>query len=259
MKKATVLSSIAVLALTSTIRAADAEEQVKEYLKSIKGENGGRVAVIKHDALAKIFPKNAFVSVIYPRFPVARPVPEPLQPANVFVVAVEGKVAPMTNVKELEKFFIDHAPKADAANGKAILFSWLRLSQELAQDGFYKFNEPKEGAANGSSDGKMQLSGTASVDPAGGNKGQISCTVYFQDGVITKIDHKANLSPGPRPRCQATKLLDADPIVRQMAEDSIRVMGRACKYYLDEQRVKASPELRQAIDRVWQRIVEEGR
>jgi hypothetical protein len=257
MKRTTILL-VAILCFTPVSRAADAEETVKEYLKSIKGENA-RVAVIKDDALAKAFPKHAFVSVIYPQFPVARQSPEPLQAGNVIAVPSEGKVVPLSDVKQLEKFFVEKAPKADAKVGETILNAWLRLSQELAQDGFYRFNPPLESAGAASSDGKMQLSAAVKVDPAGGNKGEIKATIHFDKGTIVKIDHKVDLSPGPRPRCQATKLLDADPIVRQMAEDSIRVMGSACKYYLDEQRAKADPALQKAIDRIWQRILEEGR
>jgi len=36
-------------------------------------------------------------------------------------------------------------------------------------------------------------------------------------------------------------------------------MGRSAKTYLDEQRAKAGPKLKKAIDRIWQRIVDEGR
>jgi len=64
---------------------------------------------------------------------------------------------------------------------------------------------------------------------------------------------------GVRPICQATKLLDCDPLVGRMAEQDILVMGSLAKEYLDEQRAKAKPELRQAIDLIWQRIVKEGR
>jgi hypothetical protein len=67
------------------------------------------------------------------------------------------------------------------------------------------------------------------------------------------------LKPGPRPICQATKLLDADPVVRRMAEQDLLVMGRAARPYLDEQRAKAAPELQKAIDRVWERICADDR
>ena len=36
-------------------------------------------------------------------------------------------------------------------------------------------------------------------------------------------------------------------------------MGPACKSYLDEQRAKANPALRRAIDEIWRQILEEGR
>jgi multimeric flavodoxin WrbA len=62
-----------------------------------------------------------------------------------------------------------------------------------------------------------------------------------------------------RPICQSTKLLDPDPIVRKMAEQDILIMGSPAKEYLDWQRTQVSPELRQAIDRIWQRIIKEGR
>ena len=44
-----------------------------------------------------------------------------------------------------------------------------------------------------------------------------------------------------------------------MAEQDILVMGHMVKPYLDEIRAKSRPKLRQAIDRIWQRIVDEGR
>ena len=62
-----------------------------------------------------------------------------------------------------------------------------------------------------------------------------------------------------RPICQSTKLLDSDPIVRKMAEQDLLIMGKAAKPYLDEQRAKVSPPLRDAIDKIWQQILIEGR
>jgi len=50
-----------------------------------------------------------------------------------------------------------------------------------------------------------------------------------------------------------------DPIVRRMAEQDVLVMGRAAKPYLDQVRATARPKLQQAIDRIWQRILDEGR
>lgn len=74
-----------------------------------------------------------------------------------------------------------------------------------------------------------------------------------------QIYEKSALRPGVRPICQATKLLDRDPIVRRMAEQDILVMGCTAKPYLDQVRAASRPKLRQAIERIWQRIVNEGR
>src|SRR5262249_16351939 len=107
--------------------------------------------------------------------------------------------------------------------------------------------------------GTITVTGTVAVDPKNGDKGDIKATLVFKDGVLVTASTKVDLTPGMRPRCQATKLLDPDPLVRGMAEDAIRMMGSSAKPYLAEQRAKASAELRAAIDRVWARIVAEGR
>jgi len=78
-------------------------------------------------------------------------------------------------------------------------------------------------------------------------------------GSLVNILEKSVLRPGIRPICQATKLLDRDPIVRRMAEQDLLFMGRAAKPYLDQVRAAARPKLQQAIDRIWRRILNEGR
>ena len=77
--------------------------------------------------------------------------------------------------------------------------------------------------------------------------------------MLVNVSQTAHLKAGLRPICQATKLLDADPIVRRMAEQDLLILGRTAQEYLAVQRAKASPELQQAIDQIWQRIVDEGR
>jgi hypothetical protein len=53
--------------------------------------------------------------------------------------------------------------------------------------------------------------------------------------------------------------LDADPVVRRMAEQDILVMGKSAKDYLDEQRTKAKPDLKAAIDSIWRRVLDDDR
>jgi hypothetical protein len=129
------------------------------------------------------------------------------------------------------------------------------VSQQFVQDGFYQFTIPdKEIAGNA-----QKMTGKAVVEPKGGNKGYLAVTMTFEGDKLSKAVEENTVKPGVRPICQATKLLDPDPIVRGMAEQCILVMGSAAREYLLEQRVTASPELQEAIDRIWRRIVDEER
>jgi hypothetical protein len=139
---------------------------------------------------------------------------------------------------------------ADAAS------TWLRFSEELKQDLFYTFSAAEISYV--AREDAPRVRGHAAVT-AGGN-GQIDVLITLgAAGSLVHIDEKSALRPGVRPICQATKLLDRDPIVRRMSEQDILVMGRAAKTYLDQVRATARPKLQQAIDRIWQRILNEGR
>jgi hypothetical protein len=211
---------------------------------------------LDHPALGRTFPGRLFFSVIFRQHPVARLAPEPLKSQNVFVVDKEGSVEHFTNSKDLEKFCgsllaaVDNDEKA-----KDAVRAWLAVSQQFVQDGFYQFTIPDKEIAGDS----HKMTGKAVVEPKGGNKGYLAVTMTFEDGRLAKVEEENKVKPGVRPICQATKLLDPDPIVREMAEQCILVMGSAAREYLSEQRAKASPELQQAIDRIWRRIVEEAR
>ena len=135
--------------------------------------------------------------------------------------------------------------------------AWLRAAAELNQDGYFRFTV-KAGDAKAVGD-TVTATGEAAVDPRNGDKGAVTATLAFKDGKLATTETTAKVIAGMRPRCQATKLLDPDPIVRLMAEDSLRVMGSTAKWYLDEQYEKASPELRKAIDRVRAMSAAEGR
>ncbi len=237
-----------------------AQERLSEFLKGIKGAETGRVTALTADGIGATFPDHVIFGVLFPQYPVARIAPAPLKSANVVAVPKNKDAKPIaiTEAKELEKFFKDnaHAVKT-AAEGEAAIKAWLRCSAEMNQDGFYKFTVKAD--APKVDGGTVSGSGEAPVEPQGGNKGEVKATLTFKDGKLAMAETKVDLKPGIRPICQATKLLDGDPIVRGMAEQSILVMGSAAKPYLDEQRAKASPELREAIDRIWAKIVAEKR
>jgi hypothetical protein len=234
------------------------KEQLERHLAKLHAA-GAVVTQEEEPALTRLFPTGLFYAVIFRQYPIARRPPQPLQMHNIFVYGKDTSLQRFSDVQELTKLFRAHL--ASAKNDTAIkdvTRGWLAIVKEFHQDGFYGFTIPKDVTITPQDGGKKAV-GRAVVKPVGGNKGYVQAALVFDaSGKLTKIAGLAKLKPGIRPVCQATKLLDADPIIRRMAEKDILVMGRAAKDYLDEQRRKASPALQKAIDRVWKRIVDEG-
>jgi hypothetical protein len=235
-----------------------AEKAVTEYLEKIKGKDAARVAHVKDEALEKTLPDHIFFAVLYPQYPVGRQPPEGLSASNVLAVDKDGKVKVIKDVKGLEELFKANVTAKDEAKAKDAARAWLRLSQELVQDGFYKFKLMDDATKVKEEKGNKIASGTVVVMQGG--SGMIEATLTFDEkGQLAKAVDDVKVKPGPRPICQATKLLDTDPIVRRMAEQDLLIMGRVAKPYLDEQRAKAAPELQKAIDKMWERIEKEDR
>jgi hypothetical protein len=258
---AVVLTLTALAAVAADKPSADdlkkAEQQVKDRLKEFKGPDA-EVKSVSDDPIGKALPGQQFFSVRYRLYPLAVRPPEGLKSSNVFAVTPKGEVKVLTDAKGLEEYFRDHlgaAKDEDAAKGAAL--AWLRLVEEFSQDGYYQF-KPVEEATKFSADGDGKRVTARSVVMKGGN-GEINVELTFDaKGKLTKATANAALKPGARPKCHATKLLDPDPVVRAIVEQDLLIMGRAAKGYLDEQRAKASPELQKAIDRIWERILEQG-
>ena len=234
-----------------------AQKAATEHLESLKG-NGGNVAHIKDEALEKTLPEYIFFSVRFPQYPVGRPPREGLKASNVFAVNKDGKVKALTDTKGLEELFKAGATAKEEAKAKDAVIAWGRLSQEFVQDGFYEFKLMDD--ATKVKDDKGGKIATATFVVMKGGSGMITSTLTFDDKAkLAKAEDDVKVKPGPRPICQATKLLDFDPVVRRVAEQDLLIMGRAAKPYLDEQRAKAAPELQKAIDRIWERIEKEDR
>jgi hypothetical protein len=233
---------------------ARAEKAVKEYLDKL-GSAGAAVQYVKDEAVESACPRDYFFAVLFRQFPVARVPPKGLKASSLLAVDDDGKVTALTDAKELEKFCRDHlAPAKSEEARKTTIRCWLRLSQQYHQDGFYTFAIMDDTIK---ADDKT-ASGT--VVAMKGGSGTLSAQLTIDDdGKLSKVTEEAKLRPGPRPICQASKLLDNDPLVRRMAEQDLLIMGAAARDYLDKQRARSAPELQRAIDRMWQRIVESER
>jgi len=252
--KTTTLSMLALFAFSNNLAAGEthSERMVREYLARANARNA-MVTQIADPPVTNSLPGCACFAVRFQLYPVAKLPPEPLKASNVIVVR-GYYVELITDAYELEKsvkWYLKSVQNDDDRKAAAVM--WVRLSQELHQDGYFRFFIPEDEVTSGATTATAK----AMVVPKGGNEGYIFVKLTFDEGKLIKVEEEANIKAGIRPRCQATKLLDPDPIVREMAEQDILVMGRSCEAYLDEQRAKASPELQQAIDRMWLRIVEE--
>jgi hypothetical protein len=261
---AKLLAVVAALTVTVAALAADkpsaddlkkAEKTVQDRLGELKGTNA-KVEALTDEPLQRALPGQMVFSVFFRLFPIAIGPPDPLKHQNLFFVGPDGKVAVVSDLKGLEDYCLTAVAPAKAEGAaKDVALAWLRLVEEMNQDGFYKFKTIEE-ATKVSPEGAGRKAAARAVVMAGGN-GEINVEVTLDEaGKLVKATEMSTLKPGPRPRCQATKLLDPDPIVRSICEADLLIMGRAAKSYLDEQRAKASPELQQAIDRLWERILE---
>jgi hypothetical protein len=221
---------------------------------------GAVVRPVADGALARTFPSHLFYSVILRQFPLGRVPPKPFKVQNLFLLGPDGKLKHLTDVAGLQKFFQSHlAPVTKDKAVKEVTRAWLALAVELYQDLFFQFSVPKDGVSVAAEGKRKKATGKSVVKPVGGNGGQVEVVLVFNAaGKLDKVTQTAKLKQGIRPICQATKLLDPDPIVRRMAEKDILVMGRAARDYLKEQRAQAKPALKKAIDRLWKRIVDEG-
>ena len=228
---------------------------VRKHIDGLEhGKGAGEVTAQAAAAVKQTFPEHDMVIVRFRIYPIARIMPEGLHPSNIYAVNKEGKIEYLKDVKTLEKFYRAHQSAIkNEKDAKTMLAAWLTLTPEFHQDGMFKFEVmTKEFTFD---DNKAK--GRATV-MAGGN-GQLTVVLLIdENGKLAKAEEKAAIRPGPRPICQATKLLDADPIVRRVCEQDLLIMGLSARAYLLEQRELAAPELRTAIDRLWERMQRNG-
>jgi hypothetical protein len=242
---------------STAIAAAGDQQLVEDYLNS-RGVNGAVVRPVTEDYVRRIFPDFRFFGVIFRQYPVAVlcPQTQDLKCSNVFFVK-DGRVDFASSIEDLKFFFVTELRPVSSQEAAADAAStWLRFSEELKQDLFYTFSAPEISYLPQQDISKVR----GHVGVTAGGQGQIDMLMALgASGGLVQIYEKSALRPGVRPICQATKLLDRDPIVRRMAEQDVLVMGRAAKPYLDQVRANAPLKLQQAIDRIWQRILSEGR
>lgn len=238
----------------SSTDASKSIAAVRKHIDEKGGKGAGEIKAKDEAVVRATFPAYDIINARFRQFPVARILPDGMSASNLFAVDKDGKIEHLKDAKALQKFFqARQAPVKTDKDAKTLLAAWLTLSQEFHQDGMFKFEVlVREFAFEDN-----KATGRATV-MQGGN-GQLSAELLIdKNGKLAKATEKVGIRAGPRPICQATKLLDADPVVRRIAEQDLLIMGLAARDYLLEQRERATPELRQAIDRLWQQIQKNG-
>ena len=229
---------------------------IRDHINKMGGNGAGEIIHRSEGGVGTTFASHHMIIVRFRQFPVARILPEGLGASNVFAVDKVGKFEHLNDIKALEKFFrANHPPVTNDGDAKAILAAWLTLTQEFHQDGMLKFEVlDKEFTVEGD---RSKAIGRAVV-MQGGNGDLKAELAYDKDGKLANVVEEASIRQGPRPKCQATLLLDANPLVRKIAEQDLVIMGLSARGYIMEQRQLATPDLREAIDRVWRQIEKNG-
>lgn len=213
-------------------------------------------------SVARLFPGIAFQSLVFPMYPVARAAPEPLKSQNLFAVSRDGSVRHLPDPEALRGYFEAASSPRTAGRSawmKDLIRGWLRLTQEYSADGYFRFEEDPAATKLEKAGSGWRAVGRARVAPRGGDRGEIRATITVDAQGKVHVSETRNVQAGVRPVCQATRLLDPDPLVRRMAEQDLLVMGITARSYLRERRLEAAPDLRREIDRVWKRIAERER
>ena len=226
-------------------------------------DQSGQVVVprpIDDVGLADLTRTVTFHTVHYMEFPVARMAPKPMAMRNVFSVDSKCNVALYTKREDLRKVFPPMVKPVNKPNMKVLAIGWLRVSTEFSQDGFFQFLFDEKNLSLAANGNGYVMTAVAPVVEKGGDRGKLTATLTFVPAQemgtfkLVSIVEKDTIQAGIRPICQATLLLDDNPLVRRIAERDLLVMGKSAFPYMKEQMAKASPELRKEIERVWKRI-----
>lgn len=230
------------------------------WLKQKKASPGAEPQLIAGQSLIELAPKCAFYALHYREWPMAFVPSAPFKPRNILAVTSTGAVQLFTDPKKLAPFYGQQIGSLVRQQIPMATAAWLTLSVEFSQDGFFIFKIPIDQIRVHSGTVGFVAIGKATVDPKGGDSGELVANVNFwpnrnREFDVKDITEKRTIQAGVRPVCQALLLLDPNPTVRRMAERDLLVMGPIIKPYLDEKRKEAPPELQKAIDAIWQKIL----
>lgn len=252
-------------AIKKAVNGATPRQLIVAYTNKFSKRGGqpflqsGQLFFVDDPAIQNAFPERLFYTLRFRQWPIGFDIPAPMRSNNIFTLSKASGLKLITDLDQLKNLF-----KAEIANAttvkkqRDVTMAWIRLQEELAQDGMYQFLTPL--IENSTSAKGNTFNAVAKVSTNTGNLGQLQANFVFgTNGTVLSINATNNLQEGMRPICQSTKLLDQDPIIRSMAKRDLLIMGRFAKPYLEEIRSTVSPELKREIDAIWKQIEKENR
>ena len=172
------------------------EQWVQDNGKDIGGLALPRPQRFVDARLAKLFQKHLIYLVRFRQSIVARMLPEPLVANNIFAVDKEGKVRHITDADGLKGLFKDGLPPINNESAaKEALFAWLRIAEELVQDGKYQFTIPVDAITTTKTDDGITVTGKAVVKAVSANQGELTVTLVFVHGELTDYKQSNTLRP----------------------------------------------------------------
>jgi hypothetical protein len=175
-------------------RQSESHQAILNYLGSLKSVRLGKRVQLQplgDDDLRTIFNQCEFFLLRYPRYPSEVIPVEPLRPNNLFAVC-DRNVSHMSDGTELRDFFLQHFPSATNNEIRtAGIRGWLRLAQELYQDGFVKFSSPSIKTDDSKFEGAVNaIEGTG--------EGSITVKMLFRSDKLAELRFEEHVVPGPR-------------------------------------------------------------
>jgi hypothetical protein len=222
---------------------------------------GYNIQHIDNEAAEYILPGYTFFIIYLIQFPIAMAEPdEQLGTHSIVAIDEEAGVYHIPDEDHLQTFYLQHQVVILTAEERILgIKAWLGLSQEFKNDGYYTFNISDDDITMEQLFGdyvEWRVTGISRV--ISGGEGLITADAILGiDGMLAIVNEEYELIAGVRPICQSSKLLDSDPVVRKMAEQDLLAMGYSAEQYLISRRATASPEIKEAIDRIWERIIEQ--
>lgn len=172
----------------------ESRQAIQDYLRSLDGVKLGKrlqIQSLQSGDLRKVFDRCEFLLLRYPRYPVEVVPVDPLRANNLFAVC-DGKVTRISDDTELKNFFLEHfSVSVNAEIRAAGVRGWLRLVQELHQDGFVQFESPSIKA------GDLRFEGAVKATEGSG-EGSLRVIMEFTGGKLSKLSSEGNIVPGTR-------------------------------------------------------------